>query len=496
MRFYWQMIVFILVHLLSNALVQAEKGIQQLAASQTVRSTVKEIVQLPTYFQRARSYATHPESDPPRYVRNLSKTGIDAFKDIIWLDVGLDYRMRYEYRNNDLRRPALTTDNPFLLRTRMYLGIKEILDPFRLVAEFEDARRYNGKFSLDNRDANEFELIQTFGELYFKDALGHDDLGNHHPLRIRAGRMAWEVLDRRLLGNNQWRNTTNSFEGFRLNLGQENNDWEIDLWGVQPVTRLIKQFDERNKDQWFYGGIINWRKWSNIITLQPYYMGLIQDGNADQIERKVHSPAMRGYGKLPNTEVDFDFGIIYQFGHEGLQKKSAWAYLAEIGYTLKHEWKPRISVFYGYASGDRNPDDNVNNRFERFFGFARPWSADDYMIFENIQAPKVKLEFEPFKDLSIDGGYGWFWLASDSDRFNNLLGGASANRDKSGSSGNFLGHAFDIRARYKLHRVETSLGYSHFSNGEFVRTRQQAALGQNTDSTHFFYFEIVINAFN
>ena len=449
-----------------------------------------------TYFQRARSYATHPESDPPRYVRNLSKTGIAAFKAITWLDIGLDYRMRYEYRNNDIRRTRITTDQPILLRTRMYLGIKEILDPLRLVAEFEDARRYNGQFPLDNRDVNEFELIQAFGELYFKSPLGQDNHGLHRPLRIRLGRMAWEALDRRLIGNNDWRNTTNNFEGFRLSLGQQDNDWEIDLWGVQPVVRLIKEFDERNKNQWFYGGILNWRKWSDIITFQPYYMGLMQAGNTEQIERRVYSPALRGYGKLPKTEIDFDLGVIYQFGYEDLQKKSAWAYLAEIGYTFKHAWKPRFSAFYGFASGDRNPNDKVDNRFERFFGFSRPWSADDYVIFENIQAPKLKIEFEPFSNLSIDGGYNWFWLASDTDRFNNLLGGTSVNRDRTGNSGDFLGHAFDIRTRYKLTpRVQTTLGYSHFSNGEFVRNRQQVALGESTDSTNFFYFEVAINAF-
>ena len=43
--------------------------------------------------------------------------------------------------------------------------------------------------------------------------------------------MAYETLDRRFIARNEWRNTTNAFEGFRLNLGQEANDWEVDMWG-------------------------------------------------------------------------------------------------------------------------------------------------------------------------------------------------------------------------------------------------------------------------
>jgi len=459
-----------------------------------------EMPQKTTYFQRARSYGTHPESDPPRYVRNLAKTGIDAFKDLDWLDVGLDYRVRYELRDNDIRRNSLLTDHPVLLRTRGYVGIRNILDPFRMAVEFEDARGYNSQFPRDNRDWNPFELIQTYGELYFKGALGQDDLGNHRPIRIRGGRMAWEAVDRRLLGNNQWRNTTNNFEGFRVTFGQEANDWEFDAWGMQPVIRDINEFDGRNKGQWFYGAVGHWRKWSDVITLQPYFMGLKQDGrDGRQAERDIYAPSIRAYGVVPNTNIDFDFGAIYQLGQDNGRKKSAWSYLLEVGYTAKHDWKPRLSAFYSFVSGDRDPNDNVDNRFERFFGFARPWSPDDYLVMENVKAPKLVFEFSPHKDVSIDGGYSWFWLASDKDRFNNLLSVSTPNafnRDVTGESGDFIGQSINARINYKLAPlVDTTLGYSHFMNGEFVKNRQQAALGEVADSSNFFYAEVSIRAF-
>lgn len=458
-----------------------------------------------SYFMPSSSYSTQPESDPPRYVKNLSKTGIEAFKDITWLDIGLDHRTRYEFRSNDIRRTDFTLDQPFLLRSRAYVGIRELLDPFRGAIEFQDSRRYNGKFPHDDRDFNEHELIQGYGELYFKHALGQDDRKQDRPIRFRIGRMAYEALDRRLIGRNEWRNTTNTFEGFRINLGREVNDWEVDLWAYQPVKRLLTAFDQRIENQWFYGAIGHWRKWSDIITLQPYYMGLIQDGSKmpGQIDREIHAPALRGYGKIGNTNLDYDFNLIYQFGRNGAERHEAHGYTLEAGYTFKHDWKPRISAFYGYASGDRHPNDGVNNRFERFFGFARPWSADDYIVFENIKAPKIKLEFQPAKDLRIDGGYNWFWLASSTDRFNNLLDGNNSairnpgfNRDPTGRSGDFIGHAFDIRARYKLTaNIDTTVGYSHFVSENFTRNRQIAALGRSPGSSNFLYVEVVVSAF-
>ncbi|MBN9134304.1 MAG: alginate export family protein [Nitrosospira multiformis] len=473
------------------------------AAGKPAAAAIKEEKKSTGYFRPSSSYSTQPESDPPRYVRTLSKTGIEAFKDIHWLDVGIDHRTRYEFRSNDIRRTELRLDQPFLLRSRAYFGIREIFDPLRGAVEFQDSRRYNGHFPPDDRDFNEHELIQAYAELYFKGALGQDGLKQERPLRLRVGRMAYEALDRRLIGRNEWRNTTNTFEGFRINLGQEVNDWEGDLWAYQPVQRLLTEFDERIENQWFYGAIAHWRKWSDFITLQPYYMGLTQDGSkTGEIDRHIHSPALRGYGKIGDTGLDFDFNLIYQFGRNGTQAHQAHAHITELGYTLQHAWKPRISAFYGYASGDRNPNDNVNNRFERFFGFSRPWSADDYIVFENIKSPKIKLEFQPSKDLRIDGGYSWYWLASDTDRLNNLFrgngsnGGGFSNRDATGSSGDFIGHNFDIRARYKLAKhINTTIGYSHFTSGEFVRNRQIAALGRSPGSSDFFYVEVVLSAF-
>ena len=77
-----------------------------------------------SYYRRADSYATNPDSDPPRYVRRLSDIGIEAFKDITWLDIGFEFRTRYEMRHNDIRHVEGGFDNPFFLRSRAFVGLK------------------------------------------------------------------------------------------------------------------------------------------------------------------------------------------------------------------------------------------------------------------------------------------------------------------------------------------------------------------------------------
>jgi hypothetical protein len=470
-----------------------------------------------SYHRRSNSYATNPDSDPPRYVRQLSDIGVEAFKDVTWLDVGFEFRTRYEHRHNDIRYVEGGNNDPFYLRSRAWIGIKEILDPFRFAVEFQDSRVYNSKFQPPtDQEMDRYDLINAYGELYFKNALGADDRNQNRPVRFRAGRMAYEMTDRRFLARNEWRNTTNAFEGFRLTLGREANDWEADLFGMQPVTRLQTKFDEANNHLWFFGAIGTWRKWSDIMTIQSYYLGQKQTADPNgftatsRLDREIHMPGFRAYGKVGDL-FDYDASYNHQLGYNGTQRQDANGYTIEVGKTFDHAWKPRLGLFYGYASGDKNPNDDVNNRFDRFFGFARPWSADHYVIYENLKAPKVRFEFSPTQKLGFEAGYGGYWLASKTDRMFDILDGNVSvvkdpgfNRDKTGQSGDFAGHAFEGRIRYQpIPRINTILGYTHFTAGDFVKNRIAAhscdtyhkdpCVDQRSGNTDFIYFEVLIS---
>jgi Alginate export len=299
---------------------------------------------------------------------------------------------------------GLTLTILWLLRTRAYLGVHDILDPLRFAVEFQDTRSYNGLYERNVSDVNEFELIQGYAELYFKDLLGHN-----RPLSIRAGRQHLELLDRRLIGNNQFRNTTNNFEGFRVRFGKKQNDWDLDTFAFQPIERLKYEFDRPDEDTWIYGGVLSLKQWSDYITIQPYFIGRKQNGdptNPVSANRKpdldIYAPGLRVYGLIGESGFDFDADINKQFGRSGvidkktglqtMQQHDALAYSLELGYTFDHEWKPRASFYYGYGTGDKNSSDNTNQRFDSFYGFNQPWSRNDYFSWDNIITPKARID--------------------------------------------------------------------------------------------------------
>ncbi len=498
------------------------------------------------YYVERKSYGTGKETEPPRYVKQANKTWLkdfDSFLDTNWLDLGLEQRFRYEYRDNDFRRGARATertrqiddargsqtlDEPILLRTRAYIGIKNILDPLRAVLEIQDSRTNRGGYihEFETRDTNDLHILQGYLELNFKETfLGKDPLGNDRPIWVRAGRHAWEAGDRRLIARNEWRNTTNNFYGLRANIGDKKNDWQLELHAVNPVQRVADGEDKTDKSQEFYGAILNYRGWSDVVTFEPSYFLLNQDGNkvtlnaatglpqtsANRVDREIHTGLLRAYGVIPATQFDFDGAYNKQWGKVQRELSGqkievdhdAHAYNIEIGYNVKHPWKPRVSTFYGMATGDQTPQSNDTTpmeRFERLFGFARPWSNDDYIQMENIRTNKVRLEFDPkisfLDNVKVDTGFSWYRLDSATDRWN--AGGDV--RDATGGSGRDLGKEYDLRVRFPINQYTSlNLGYAYFWGGDFVaspRTFRGVTGGQNRSSeSEFFYAELTLLGF-
>jgi len=427
---------------------------------------------------RSRSYGANLEPEPPGYVRPAPGLEVPGRPGVSWLDFGAEHYTRYERRDEDYRRPDLRRYDQFLMRSRAYLGVREIVDPLRLGVEFNDVRQFNGLFPENAAEVDEADLLQAFAELHFSDALGKD-----RPLRLVAGRMTLDLVDRRLVARNRWRNTVNAFDGFRLQLGRPESDWQVDAFAAQPVDRFLRQRDRPNEERWLYGVVGTWRRWHSYATLAPYYFVLDEDRKRQPpFDREIHTLGLHVFGPVAGTRFDYDTDVAFQIGSDGRLDQRAFAAHGELGYTLPHLWRPRWSVSGSYASGDRHPGDGVTERFDPLFGSARFLSNTNHFTWQNIIMARARVEVQPRDGLWIDASYGPYWLASDSDAW------AMAGRvDPSGSSGDFLGQEADVRVRWALSRhVELIFGYSYFIPGAFVEHTGPA------DDSDYFYFQTTL----
>jgi hypothetical protein len=179
---------------------------------------------------------------------------------------------------------------------------------------------------------------------------------------------------------------------------------------------------------------------------------------------------LHAFGPIGTTGFDYDFDTAFQFGEDGHRKQRAFAVYGEVGYTFRHAWKPRVSFSTLYASGDRDPDDHLSERFDRLFEVTHPPSTTDLFSWQNIISPKIRLQLQPVKKLRIETSYGAYWLASDSDAW--VL---AERRDPTGRSDDFVGQEIELRVRYQVNRrIELEAGYSHFFPGPFVENTGDA----------------------
>lgn len=418
-----------------------------------------------------------PHSDLPDYVHTYNPApGTTAAP---WFDFGIEQRTRFEIRD-DFYAFGIESDDRFLMRTRGYLGIRNVIDPLRFGVEFQDSRRFGSEFNIEQTgDINENELIQLFAELYFADGVAPG-----HPLSIRFGRMSFDEVNRRLFARNRFRNTTNAFDGFRLRLGDHETPWMLDVLAVQPVERFIRSFDHGDDERWFYGVVGAWRGWSPAITLEPYYFMLDEDRKGySTIDRDLHTVGLHGFGLFGDSGFDYDFDFAYQFGHMTGGKHRAFGTHAEIGYTFAHEWKPRAAVLFDYATGDENPNDGVNERFNRLFGASHNfYGHSDNFIWENLIQAALHLSARPTKKLKLNAFYRNYWLASDRDAF------VSARiQDPLGNSSDWIGHEIDFEAQYAVSdELSLDVGFSHFLPGSFT----SHAGGDGVDDSDTFYVQV------
>jgi hypothetical protein len=432
----------------------------------------------PQYYFRPKTISGHRSEEPASYARPLSEWGYDPLEPVDWLLFGVEQRTRYEYFDDDYTKD-LARSQPFLMRSRSFLGIQDILDPVRFGVEFQDSRAFNTKFPEATQDVNENDLLQAYGEMYFKDAAGQGQ-----PLSLQVGRLANDYMDRRLRTRNGYRNTTSAFDGFRLRAGDQESLWELEFFAAQPVAIQPRRFDHGDEQRWFYGLVGAWRGWAPVATIEPYYLILDNDRRGwNEKDIELHTFGMRTYGDIPKTRFDYDVDAAFQYGRNlGLSHRAMAAH-TELGYTFNHKWKPRLAAWLNYATGDRSPNDGVQQRFNRLFGSSNGhYGSTDYFEWSNMLSPAMEIRVEPDSKTLLSCLYRTNWLASKRDAWIR-----SERIDPEGHSGRFIGHEINLYARRKITDLLTiEIGYAHFIPGNFVEQT-----GEAPDSDRLFISTIV-----
>ncbi len=344
--------------------------------------------------------------------------------------------------------------------------------------EFQDSREYGSEFPNTLGNSDQTDLIQAYVEWF--DAKRIDG----RPMRIQIGRLTMNYGRGRLVARNGFRNTTNAFDGIRLQLGDKKSKFSLDLFATQPVERFVQQFDHGDDERLFVGAMGAWRP-KEGLTIEPYYLYLGTNRKAiDRPDSRLHTIGAHAFGAMACKDMDFDVEGAFQFGNNRGTRHRAAAIHLELGYTFtSHPWKPRIAVQYDYATGDKSPTDSSNQGFNDLFEKRRAqFGVLSYFSWRNINSPAILATFRPTKKVKGEFRYRAAWLARTRDSWNR-----GVVRDVTGSSGDFIGQEIDIRVRTAFtENFEVMVGYSKFLPGDYLDNADPR------DETDFFYVQSTI----
>jgi hypothetical protein len=417
-----------------------------------------------------------------------------------WMKFSVQQRTRYETFDNTFKKNGNGGDQVLAFRTQAYL--EAAYREFRFGAEFIDSRLEleDAGTPLNTTLINETELLQAY--LAWQT---HDFMGSGLEAEVKFGRHTMDIGSRRLVARNRYRNTINNFNGINF-IVQEPNHWQWRNFVVLPVSRLpndqqslrdgVVEFDEENFNVIFAGSFISFSHLPLDSTGELYFFQLSEEdtGSTPSKNRNLSTPGLRWYREPMPNQFDFEMESALQTGTSyassaatDTAKLDHFAYFghAAIGYTFDLPWSPRLLLQYDYASGDSDPNDGKNGRFETLYGARRfefgPTGIWGAFARANINTPGIRIQFKPMPKLSGFIAHRAYWLAEKRDAWT----GAGL-RDTTGQSGSYIGQQVEASLKWeaipKLVTLES--GWAHLFKGEFAKK----APGSATDKSDSDYF--------
>jgi len=416
----------------------------------------------------------------------------------------INHRTRYEFMDNEFRANQSGMTDIIAFRT-LVNGRARLPAGFTIGGELQDSRTLSdGNTQLNTTIVNAAELLRGYIEFNRQATMG----GN---FTAQAGRMTLDVGSRRFVARNGFRNTINNFNGIDLNWHGDKHLAGFHLRGfwTLPIFRLPDSpeqlhrnsavFDEENFNLQFWG-FFTANDYSKIGRGELFILGLHEKdaGSRATQNRQLYTPGFRLLKTPAASNIDYEFESAFQIGQShaspvsdrSLDHFAHFHHLA-IGYTFPVVWTPRIAALYDFASGDDNPSDGKNGRFDTLYGARRfdlgPTGIYGAFARTNMHLPGVRLNLRPHARVDASINYRAQWLASKRDAW-----GITGVRDSSGQSGSFVATQFDAQVQWLVSpgNLAVEVGYAHLFAGHFIHHAPNA--GHRGD-INYFYTQAVIN---
>jgi len=411
-------------------------------------------------------------------------------------------RLRVEYRSNNYTfdsSVSADTDTFLLQRARLGLGAKAC-DWFKVYGELQDAREEFSQRDINGTNPNIDEDTIDWRQ-------GWVELANYQefPVGLKIGRQELSYGDERLIGAFDWSNVGRVFDSVKARW-QAKQCW-VDFFYANVVNNNVTSGNDNSFDDHTYWQDHFYGLYGHTAAVPNHSWDLYglyrnkTDAQYNGPAREIYTLGTRFESTAKMKPWDYYAEVAGQFGHidgpggkffgqttSNSVSQCALAAVVGGGYAFDVAWKPRLGLEYNYASGDSDPNDDVDGTFDnlyptnhKFYGFM------DLFSWKNVHNPHATLSVVPLKNLTLQLDGNLFWLAESRDSWYRA-NQQQIRRDATGNANTFVGSEIDFTASYTFHkRVRLQAGYSHFFTGDFV-----ADTGTHSDAD-FAYGQITLS---
>jgi len=375
-----------------------------------------------------------------------------------YLSIGANIRERFEVNDVNFGTAGNQQDSYLLSRTEAHLDLRihgQVQVFFQLQSDTSP-----GKQSPSPVDQDRLGVEQGF--VAVSEPVGDGVVA------IRIGRQENGFDLQRFLSVRDGPNVRQSYDG--ASLAYTKGPWRLITLYTHPAeNRNASLFDDYSSPHLSLGLVRIERQVTSSSSLSGYVGQFRQDGarfpSAGGNER-------RGLVELRYTGVrggvDWDAEAMSQNGRIGGQSIRAWATGAVIGRTFgSTSLRPRISLQFDAASGDKSPTDNQLDTFNPLFPSGYYFTTAGYTTYANVVHAKIAVSINALANVKLSSGFGAEWRQTIADAIYTLPDVPVP--DTVGRGGRYVGTYDQFRAECGLTpHIALALEVVHFSAGATV----------------------------
>jgi hypothetical protein len=307
-----------------------------------------------------------------------------------------------------------------------------------------------------------------------------------HWVVLQAGRQELNYGSGRLVSVREGPNVRQSFDGARLKM--KAGAWRVDAFAARPDLDKPGYFDNVPDHRTSFWGVYATRPWRSRVSFDSYYLGLDRKSfayNRGTAQETRHNLGARLWRPAATKESDwdFDYEAVWQFGSFGSDDIRAWTVASDTGYSfLEAPLHPRVSVKADVSSGD-NPRSGSLGTFSPIFPIGNYFGvlADTGPGPVNFIDVHPRLQMKLPRDVSIATDLVVQWRESLTDGVYAVPGFLLV--PAGDSRARFVGYRPGVEVRWQIDRhAWLQADYGVFFAGDFLK---QASPGRNINYTEF-----------